>query len=173
MLGWLVWTARSGRVRDRGVEYTCRKLEARTIEAMENESRWSAAEQLAMAADVIDVEAIREHALGRGLDRDFVDEFLRPPSDVPRQWTTCTGGSGTRNDAAIRVGRGRDACPTHEESRTPPSMRARGPTVVAQSAAGRRSTDEAMGAFCVIPSRPRQGRLEAAGGSVAQHKGLS
>lgn len=29
--------------------------------------------------DVTDVEAVRAHALARGLDRRFVDEFLPPP----------------------------------------------------------------------------------------------
>jgi hypothetical protein len=85
IIAFLIWAAKTGHV-EREIEYTCRKLDRPAKEAFRS-SPWSASKSLVMDAyrdgvDVSDVEAIRQHALGRGADARYVDAFLPPSSPI-------------------------------------------------------------------------------------------
>jgi hypothetical protein len=72
-----------GRIRERRVEYACRKIRREAVEAMHDPRKWSASKQLVMAAmrdgvEPSDLDAVREHALAHGALPDYVDEFVYP-----------------------------------------------------------------------------------------------
>jgi hypothetical protein len=83
-VAFLVWAAAASRLRDRGVEYACRKIHRRARAAMAEERTWAPGKAMVMRAmrdgiDPTDTDRLREHAIGTGLDAGFVDEFLPPP----------------------------------------------------------------------------------------------
>jgi hypothetical protein len=86
VLAFLVWAAKAGRLRDREVEYVCRKLGHAAREAMASARGWSPGKSMVMRAmqdgiDPADLDGVRAHAIACGLDPDYVDEFL-PPGPV-------------------------------------------------------------------------------------------
>lgn len=85
-VGFLAWAAKTGRIRTRAVEYACGKARHTAQEAMDNERVWSACKRIVMHAvrdgvDPGDLESMRAHAIGTGLDPVYVDEFL-PPAPI-------------------------------------------------------------------------------------------
>ena len=96
IVAFLIWAAKSNRAH-RSIEYACRRNRASAIAAMRDERKWSPGTQMLMAAmrdgvDSRDLDAIRRHALERGMRADFVDEFLPPPpmclANGEWQWLT-------------------------------------------------------------------------------------
>ena len=83
LLAFLIWAVKRGRIRERRVEYTCRKIRRDALEAMRDPREWSPAKQLLMSAirdgvDPSDIDAVRDHALAHGGAPAFVDEFVYP-----------------------------------------------------------------------------------------------
>jgi len=86
LLAFLIWTARTGKIRSREVEYACRKIGPAAREAMASTRKWSPGKSMvtdAMQAgvDPADLDGVRAHAIARGLRPDYVDAFL-PPGPV-------------------------------------------------------------------------------------------
>jgi hypothetical protein len=83
LTGLLVWAAKIGRLRDRNIEYACRNNHHAARAAMMESRKWSPAKAIVMDAmgdgiDPADMGQVREHAIRRGLDPRYVDEFLPP-----------------------------------------------------------------------------------------------
>ena len=83
---FLVWAAKAGKIRDREVEYACRKLGPVARAAMARGRGWSPGKSMITRAmqdgiDPADLDRVRAHAISTGLHPDFVDEFL-PPGPV-------------------------------------------------------------------------------------------
>jgi hypothetical protein len=81
LIGFLVWATRTGAIRDRDVEYTCRKNAHAARTAMLDERKWSPGKTILMLAMRDGVQAddsvrVREHAIRRGLEPTYVDDFL-------------------------------------------------------------------------------------------------
>lgn len=79
----LVWATKTNKIQNRGVEYACRASHHDAAAAMKDESKWAPGKSIVLRAlhdgiDPTDLERIRAHAIGTGLDPGFVDEFLPP-----------------------------------------------------------------------------------------------
>ena len=84
LVAFLIWTVKSGRVLDRGVEFGCKKVRAEAETSMRDERRWSPGKTMVTLAmrdgvDPSNVELLRAHAVSRGVKSASVDAMLPPP----------------------------------------------------------------------------------------------
>lgn len=83
LLAFLIWATKANRIQHRDVEYACRRIRGDAAAAMEDETRWAPGKSMVSRAlqegiDPTDLDRLRAHAIGTGLDPDYVDEFLPP-----------------------------------------------------------------------------------------------
>lgn len=83
LVEFLVWATKTNKIQNREVEYACRKSRPDAVAAMRDERKWAPGKAIGLHAlqdgiDATDLDRIRAHAIGRGLDPNFVDEFLPP-----------------------------------------------------------------------------------------------
>jgi hypothetical protein len=101
----LVWATKTNRIENRDVEYACRNRRHDAAAAMKDERKWAPGKSMVLRAlhdgiDATDLERVRAHAIGTGLDPGFVDEFLPPgPTSLGNgrwlwmdQWLRCEPG---------------------------------------------------------------------------------
>lgn len=84
LVGFLTWGVKSGHIRERGVEFACKKVRADAETAMRDERRWSVGKTIATLAmrdgvDPSNLEQLRAHAIARGVADKAIDESLPPP----------------------------------------------------------------------------------------------
>ncbi len=83
LVEFLSWAAKTNKIQNRDVEYACRTRRHDAATAMRDERKWAPGKAIVLRAhrdgiDVTDLERVRAHAIGTGLDASFVDEFLPP-----------------------------------------------------------------------------------------------
>lgn len=83
LIEFLIWATKTNKIQNRDVEYACRRRHHDAAAAMRDERKWAPGKAIVLRAlddgvDASDLERIRAHPIGSGLDASFVDEFLPP-----------------------------------------------------------------------------------------------